>query len=76
MGYVYRAHDPILRRDVAIKTMLKGLSEDEELRTRFLREAQSAGGLRHPNIVTIYDLGEDDEERTLHRDGVSNRSRY
>ena len=61
MGYVYRAHDPVLKRDVAIKTMLKGLSEDEELRTRFLREAQSAGGLRHPNIVTIYDLGEDDQ---------------
>lgn len=62
MGYVYRAHDPVLKRDVAIKTMLKGLSEDEELRTRFLREAQSAGGLRHPNIVTIYDLGEDEEK--------------
>jgi serine/threonine-protein kinase len=61
MGYVYRAHDPILKRDVAIKTMLRGLSEDEELRTRFLREAQSAGGLRHPNIVTIYDLGEDEQ---------------
>jgi serine/threonine protein kinase len=60
MGYVYRAHDPILKRDVALKTMLKDVSDDEELRNRFMREAQSAGGLRHPNIVTIYDLGEDD----------------
>ncbi len=61
MGYVYRALDPFLKRDVAIKTMLKDVSEDPDLRTRFVREAQSAGGLRHPNIVTIYDLGEDEE---------------
>ena len=40
--------------------MLKDVSDDEELRNRFMREAQSAGGLRHPNIVTIYDLGEDE----------------
>lgn len=60
MGYVYRAHDPILKRDVAIKTMVKDVAEDPELRSRFTREAQSAGGLRHPNIVTIYDLGEDE----------------
>ena len=61
MGYVYRAVDPFLKRDVALKTMLRDVSEDPELRTRFVREAQSAGGLRHPNIVTIYDLGEDEE---------------
>jgi eukaryotic-like serine/threonine-protein kinase len=61
MGYVYKAVDPFLKRDVALKTMLKDVSEDPDLRTRFVREAQSAGGLRHPNIVTIYDLGEDEE---------------
>jgi len=61
MGHVYRALDPLLKREVALKTMLKDLSSDEDLRTRFSREAQSAGGLRHPNIVTIYDLGADDE---------------
>jgi serine/threonine protein kinase len=61
MGYVYKAVDPFLKRDVALKTMLKDVSEDPDLRTRFIREAQSAGGLRHPNIVTIYDLGEDEE---------------
>jgi serine/threonine-protein kinase len=60
MGYVFKAHDPILKRDVAIKTMVKDVAEDPELRSRFTREAQSAGGLRHPNIVTIYDLGEDE----------------
>jgi serine/threonine-protein kinase len=62
MGHVYRAIDPLLKREVALKTMLKDLSGDEELRTRFMREAQSAGGLRHPNIVTIYDLGEDEDK--------------
>ena len=62
MGHVYRGVDPLLKREVALKTMLKDLSGDEELRTRFMREAQSAGGLRHPNIVTIYDLGEDEEK--------------
>src|SRR4029078_8717598 len=61
MGFVYRAVDPLLKREVALQRMLKDLSGDEELRNRFMREAQSAGGLRHPNIVTIYDLGEDDE---------------
>ena len=60
MGFVYKANDPILKRDVAVKTMLKDVADDEELRNRFMREAQSAGGLRHPNIVTIYDLGEDE----------------
>src|SRR5262245_34401201 len=61
MGYVFKAHDTVLKRDVAIKTMLREVSEDEDLRNRFLREAQSACGLRHPNIVTSYDLGEDSE---------------
>ena len=61
MGHVYRAVDPNLKREVALKQMLKDLSSDEDLRTRFSREAQSAGGLRHPNIVTIYDLGADEE---------------
>ena len=60
MGYVYKAVDPILKRDIALKCMLKDITDDPDLRTRFMREAQSAGGLRHPNIVTIYDLGEDE----------------
>jgi serine/threonine-protein kinase len=60
MGFVYKAIDPILKREVALKCMLRDLSGDEELRNRFSREAQSAGGLRHPNIVTIYDLGTDE----------------
>ncbi len=59
MGNVHRAHDPILSRDVAIKTMSAGVGADDDLRRRFLREAQSAARLNHPNIITIYDFGEE-----------------
>ena len=60
MGVVYRAMDPILNRPVAIKVMNDGLAQDDALRERFLREAQAAGSLQHPNVVTIYDFGETD----------------
>jgi serine/threonine-protein kinase len=59
MGTVYEATDPFINRKVALKTMIAGLVDNPELKARFLREAQSAGGLRHRNIVTVYDLGED-----------------
>jgi len=59
MGTVYEATDPFINRKVALKTMIAGLADNPELKARFLREAQSAGGLRHRNIVTVYDLGED-----------------
>src|SRR5436853_7760822 len=58
MGVVYRAHDPVLNRAVAIKVMGDSLSRDVDFRERFLREAQSAGSLQHPNVITIYDFGE------------------
>ena len=60
MGIVYRALDPILNRPVAIKVMSDALARDNDLRSRFLREAQSAGSLQHPNVITIYDFGEVD----------------
>jgi len=60
MGVVYRARDPIINRLVAIKTISATLAADEHLRQRFYREAQSAGSLQHPNIVTIHDMGEQD----------------
>jgi eukaryotic-like serine/threonine-protein kinase len=60
MGVVYRALDPVLNRTVAIKVMSDGLAQDDGLRARFLREAQAAGSLQHPNVVTIYDFGETD----------------
>lgn len=62
MGTVYRAHDPLIEREVAIKTVpIEHLrSEGPDAEARFLREAQSAGRLSHSNIVTIYDVGETD----------------
>src|SRR5918911_5350628 len=60
MGAVYRALDPVLKRPVAIKVMTDALAREPELHDRFLREAQAAGSLQHPNIITIYDFGEVD----------------
>jgi len=60
MGIVYKATDPGIGRLVAIKMITVGVANDSELLKRFYREAQSAGKLQHPNIVTIYDLGDQD----------------
>ena len=60
MGIVYKATDPGIGRVVAIKMVTGGFGNDPELLKRFYREAQSAGKLQHPNIVTIYDLGDQD----------------
>lgn len=60
MGVVYLAEDRRLGRPVALKTMTPDLAGDASLLKRFYREAQSAGQLRHPNIVTIYDIDEAD----------------
>ncbi len=59
MGEVYKAHDPLLNRHVAVKTIAPSLASDPQFRERFKHEAQSAGGLNHPNIITVYDFGED-----------------
>ena len=65
MGVVYLGKDPTIQRFVAIKTMRLDEFEDadklQEIRTRFFREAESTGRLSHPNIVTIYDAGEEDD---------------
>ncbi len=58
MGVVYRGYDPTIGRTVAIKTILLEAGDPEMLK-RFRREAHAAGILSHPNIVTIYDAGED-----------------
>jgi predicted Ser/Thr protein kinase len=59
MGEVYRARDGALNRDVALKTITAGDSGDEMLQKRFQREAQSAAGLAHPNIITVFDFGQE-----------------
>ena len=66
MGVVYKAHDPKINRIVALKTIsMAGQSPEEErdYRGRFYREAEAAGRLSHPGIVTIFDVGEEPETR-------------
>jgi serine/threonine-protein kinase len=63
MGIVYKGYEPTIDRTVAIKTLHRSLVEEDETGdalARFQREAQSAGRLNHPGIVTIYDFGEED----------------
>ena len=60
MAIVYRAWDEELERPVAVKVLADNLARDEPLRRRFLREARTAARLAHPNIVELYDSGEQD----------------
>ncbi len=63
MGVVYRAHDPLIGRTVAIKVLYASRGEDRdsnEQRSRFEQEFRSAGTLSHPNLVTIYDVGDEE----------------
>ncbi len=73
MGVVYLGRDTAINRMVAIKAIpLASEFSDAELteaRSRFFREAETAGRLNHPNIVTIYDVGEE-RGPCLHRDGI------
>ncbi len=61
MGVVYKAWDPVLERDVAIKVMASSIVSDQELKGRFETEAKAVAKLQHPNIVTIHDLGYDQQ---------------
>lgn len=62
MGIVYKAEDAKLKRTVAIKLLPPKLTEDKEARERFIREAQSAAVLAHPNICTIYEVDESEDK--------------
>ena len=60
MGTVYAAEDSLIKRKVAIKVLSPQLAPDPNVINRLLAEAQAAGKLNHPNVVTIYDVGEHD----------------
>jgi serine/threonine protein kinase len=62
MARVYKAYDPKIDRTLAIKALKSHLLADDEYRARFLREAKGAGILSHPNIVTVFDVGEEDRQ--------------
>src|SRR5687767_13763567 len=57
MGEVYRAHDPRLGRDVAVKVLSRALISDADAAARFLREARAVASLSHANILSIFDVG-------------------
>ena len=65
MANVYLAHDTILDRDVAIKVLRGDLENNDKFIRRFQREAKSASDLTHPNIVEIYDVGEEDGQHYI-----------
>jgi predicted ATPase len=78
MGEVYLAHDPELQRPVALKVLAEAVRTDEELRKRLEYEARAASALNHPNILTVYEIGQLGEERfiaTEYVDGVTLRQR-
>src|SRR5438309_8479059 len=72
MGAVWRAYDSVIRRYVALK-LLSRAGRPTDAQERFMREARAAGALQHPNIVTIYDLGESDDQLFIAMELVDGR---
>ncbi|HEV3472440.1 MAG TPA: Stk1 family PASTA domain-containing Ser/Thr kinase [Actinomycetota bacterium] len=74
MAEVYRARDDLLGREVAIKVLHERFSKDRSFVERFRREAQSAANLNHPNVVSLYDYGSDDETYFIVMEYIDGRS--
>src|SRR5690348_12189641 len=74
MGEVYRARDPRLGREVAIKVIADELSSDRDRLARFEQEARAASALNHPSIVTIYEIGRAGETGYISMELVSGRT--
>jgi serine/threonine-protein kinase len=74
MGEVYRARDTRLGRDVAVKILPEGFSEDRDLRLRFEREARVTASLNHPNVVAVHDVGETEGRMFLVTELVAGRT--
>ena len=74
MGEVYLAHDPRLGRKVAVKLLHRALTSNRDAARRFEQEARAASSLNHPNIVTIYEIGDLDERRFIAMEFVEGES--
>lgn len=74
MALVYKAHDLLLNRNVAVKVLRQQFVNDDEFIRRFRREAQSAAALSHPNVVSIYDVGQEDDIHYIVMEYVEGRN--
>ena len=74
MGVVYRAHDEVLDRDVALKVVKKGTGLDASASQNLLQEARASSALAHPNICTIYEVGETDGELYIAMELIEGKS--
>ena len=74
MGEVYRAHDPRLSRDVALKILPEAMAKDPEGLERFTREARAVAALNHPHIVTIFSTEEADGVRFMTMELIEGRT--
>src|SRR5260370_36083930 len=65
MGEVYRAHDTRLLRDVALKVLQESFTADPDRLRRFEQEARAVAALNHPNIVSVFDVGDSDKDHYI-----------
>ena len=76
MGVVYRAHDEVLHCDVALKVVNKGAGLDASASQNLLHEARASSSLAHPNICTIYEVGETEGDLYIVMELVEGKSLY